>query len=93
MAQTVEILESLLMFLIAEAADENGGGFLMICLTALSFLAFEDDLHKIRPSNLYPPAGFYPSGSLRILFGLSMKIFFSSNSGSGWNIFIKCSLQ
>jgi hypothetical protein len=43
--------------------DENGGGLLTICLLALTILDVEDDLHKIWPSNFYPPPGFYPSGS------------------------------
>ena len=63
MGETVEDYKNLLMYLVAEAANENGGGLLTICLLALTILSVEEDLHKIRPSCMYPPAGFYPSGS------------------------------
>jgi len=26
-------------------------------------MKFEDDLHRLRPSNFYPPEGFYSTGS------------------------------
>ncbi len=52
-----------MLFLLVEAVDDNGGSYLLICLTALTMLYLEDDLNKLSPSNLYPPVGFYPMGS------------------------------
>ena len=59
----------------------------------LSILAVGDDLYKIRPSNLYHPAGFRPSGSDDPCWSSIEDIFFPSISVSGWNIFIESSEQ
>ena len=63
MIQTIKDLELLLLLLISEAGDESNGGFLLLCLTALTMLDYHDGLHLLRPSNMNPPVGFYPSGS------------------------------
>ena len=31
-----------------------------LCITAICMHLYHQDLHKIRPSNMYPPVGFYP---------------------------------
>ena len=63
MFETIKDLELLLLLLLEEAADGKSGGFLLLCLTSFTMLALQDDLNRLQPSNMYPPEGFYPSGS------------------------------
>ena len=53
----------LLQMLNLSSADTDSSGIITILLTALTMFTFEDDLHRLRPSNFYPPEGFYATGS------------------------------
>ena len=77
MSEMLEELQNFLCFLIMEACEEESGGFLMICMTTLTIMSFEDDLHCLRPSNFYPPDGFYPSGSYDSFWTRHEDLFFS----------------
>jgi hypothetical protein len=46
-------------------------------MTLLSINALTDDLHRIRPSNYYPPAGFYPMGTKDTYWIANEDIFFT----------------
>jgi hypothetical protein len=62
----VRISEDVLMFMlfvVRESVDKESGGFLSFCMTALTMLSLESDLHRLRPSNSYPSDGFYPKGA------------------------------
>ena len=62
-------------------------------------MSFEDDLHRLRPSNFYPPEGFYQSGSWdpfwsrdeegSDVFPVPIAALSSPHDshGSGWHIF------
>ena len=65
MAETVKDLETFLMILMLEATVDHSGcsGVLLMCLTTLTMITFQEDIFKLRVSCLYPPKGFYPSGS------------------------------
>jgi hypothetical protein len=65
MAETVKDLETFLMILMLEAAEDESGcsGVLLMCLTTLTMITFQEDMFMLRVSCLYPPKGFYPSGS------------------------------
>ena len=53
----------LLQMLNLSSADTDSSGIITILLTAITMFTFEDDLHRLRPSNFYPPEGFYATGS------------------------------
>ena len=62
MTQTMDDLHVFMLFLILEGIDQQNGGVLSICMTALTMMSIEDDLHRMCPSNFYPPEGFYADG-------------------------------
>ena len=55
--------ELLLLLLLEEAGDGKSGRFLLLCLPSLTILGLQGDLNWLQSSNMYPPEGFYPSGS------------------------------
>ena len=57
MEKIVKDLQTFIMVLILDAVDEESGGLLTLCLTALTILTIEDDLYKERMTCLYPQAG------------------------------------
>ena len=63
MVQILRDLELILMFFVLEMSDDSSGGITLPLLTMMTMFSVEDDLRRIRPSNFYPPAGFYPRGS------------------------------
>ena len=76
MAETVQNLRLFLIYLISEAAEENGVGVLTMCLTALTILTVEADLYRIRLGILYPAEDFIRLDHTTTS-GFSMKTFLS----------------
>ena len=62
MSQTIDNLQMLLLLLISNSASGDSSGINAIILTLLTIMNFDEDLHRLRPSNFYPPDGFYPTG-------------------------------
>ena len=62
MSKTIDDLQMLLFLLISNSANGDSSGIDAIILTLLTTMSFDDDLHRLRPSNFYPPEGFYPTG-------------------------------
>ncbi len=62
MLQTIDNLQMLLLLLISNSTNGDSSGINAIILTLLTLMNFDDDLHRLRPSNFYPPEGFYPRG-------------------------------
>ena len=62
-AEMIKDFELLLLLLFSAEEEATDGRFLLMCLTSLTMLHLQDDFQLLRPSNMYPPAGFYPSGS------------------------------
>jgi hypothetical protein len=62
MSQTIDNLQMLLLLLNSNSANGDSSGINAIILTLLTIMNFDDDLHRLRPSNFYPPEGFYPTG-------------------------------
>jgi len=58
----LKIFRILITLQIFEELDEECDE-LLLCLTAIAIQNLDQHLHRIRPSNMYPPAGFYPSGA------------------------------
>ena len=63
MVQMLRDLELVLMFFILEMSDDSSGGVTLPLLKIMTIFPVEDDLRRIRPSNFYIPARFYPRGS------------------------------
>ena len=58
----LKIFRILITLQIFEELDEECDE-LLLCLTAIAIQNLDQHLHRIRPSNMYPPDGFYPSGA------------------------------
>ena len=63
MLQTIQQLEIVMVLQIYEMCVENCCNEVLLCLIALAIEMLQGELHRIRPSNMYPPAGFYASGA------------------------------
>ena len=83
LSQTVEALKLFLVFQFRKRCAQislnaqKRRGLLLMMMTFLSLLALTDDLHRARPSNFYPPAGFYPLGAEDSFWIANEDIFFS----------------
>jgi hypothetical protein len=77
MSQTMKDLHLFMLFLIMEAIDKESCGVLSICMTALTMMSIEDDLHRMRPSNFYPPENFYPDGAYDAFWARNEELFFN----------------
>ncbi len=62
MSQTRDNLHMLMMLLFSNSINGDSSGINAIILTLLTIMTFDDDLHRLRPSNFYPPEGFYLTG-------------------------------
>ena len=87
MAKQLRNFRSLLLLLFWESAVGNSNGITTILLVSLKMMDLGNDLCSLRPSNFYPPRGFYPTGSHDV-FGLETRDFFSKGSVSGCLTFI-----
>jgi hypothetical protein len=76
MVKTLDDLHLFMLFLIMEGLEKESGGFLSFCMTALTMLSIEDDLYRLRPSNFYPPDGFYPDGAYDDFWCRNEELFF-----------------
>ena len=63
MVQMFRDLKLILIFFMLEMSDYSSGCITLPLLTKMTIFLVEDDLRRIRPSNFYLPAGFYPRGS------------------------------
>ena len=52
----------MLLQLLNSSCWTDSSGFSTFLATAIVMMFFEDDLNRLRPSNFYPPEGFYPTG-------------------------------
>jgi hypothetical protein len=68
MSQTIDNLQMLLLLLISNSANGDSSEINAIILTLLTIMNFDDDLHRLRPSNFYPPEGFIQRAAM-MLFG------------------------
>jgi hypothetical protein len=76
MVQMLEDLQMFLLFLFRQRLSGNCRSFLTICFTALAMICLKDDLYRLRPSNFYPPAGFYATGSNDPFWNQNQDLFF-----------------
>ncbi len=63
MVKSLGDIHMFMLFLVMESVERKrrpAGGYLSFCMTALTMLSIEFDLHRLRPSNFYPRDGFYP---------------------------------
>ena len=63
MSKQLRNLRSLLLLLFWESAMGNSNGITTILLVSLKMMDLRNDLCSLRPSNFYPPQGFYPTSS------------------------------
>ena len=63
MLETLKDLEILLVLQIFELGVEDSCDELLMSLIAVAMDHLQSQLNRVRPSNMYPPAGFYPTGS------------------------------
>ena len=63
LSQTLDTLQSTLLLQMLDSSDSGSSGIITTLVMALTMMTFEDDLHRLRPSDFYPPEGFYPTGS------------------------------
>lgn len=69
LSQTVEALTCFLLFQFRKRCAQfrqnvqNRRGLISLMMTLLTICDVTDDFNRIRPSNYYPPAGFYPMGA------------------------------
>jgi hypothetical protein len=76
----LEDIHTFMLFLVMESLDKESSGFLSFCMTALTIISIESDLHRLRPSNFY---GFDPKGAYD-----EMNSYFSKRSDSDCITFI-----
>ena len=62
-AEMIKDFELLLLLLFSVGEEQTYGGFMLIFLTSLTMLHLQDDLQFQWPNSMYPPAGFFSSGS------------------------------
>ena len=77
MVKSLEDIHMFMLFLVMESVDKESGGFLSFCMTALTMLTIESDLHRLRPSNFYPPDGFYPKGAFDAFWTRNEELFYN----------------
>jgi hypothetical protein len=60
----IKNIELFMIFMIFEASvDANSLDETILCLFSFALNKLNKQLHRMRPSNMYPPDDFYPSGS------------------------------
>ena len=62
-AKRLRDLRSLLLLLFWESSEGESSGILTILMLSMTLMDLGDDLRALRPSNFYPPEGFYPTAS------------------------------
>jgi hypothetical protein len=67
----------LMLFLVMGYVDKESGGILSFCMTALTMLSIESGLHRLRPSNFYPPDDFYPKGAYDAFWTRNEELFYN----------------
>ena len=76
MVKSLDDIHTFMLFLVMESLDKESSSVLSFCMTALTMLSIESDLHRLRPSNFYPPDGFYPKGAYDDFWTRNEELFF-----------------